>query len=208
MRKLYSALYESDNIFGCFDETIGICSPSQLRSDGALVLHGGEDISPSIYGQKASKYTHATNTPSSRDKDELAFIKRAVELGIPIIGICRGAQLLCAVAGGTLIQDVTGHNWGKHDLVDHNGFVTLTNSIHHQMMNPHGSKHTIIAWSPTMSKHYLGEGGNQLANIEVEPEIVYFPELRAIGIQGHPEYLPINNPFVQYCTRKVEEYVL
>lgn len=206
--QLFSALYESHDPWNHFDSVIGCTSPDQMHSDGCLMLHGGEDISPSIYGQRPTRFTHAGDRPSKRDKREIAFIEKAIKLNIPIIGICRGAQLLCAVSGGTVIQDVTGHEWGKHDLTTEDGEYQMTNSIHHQMMNLRGTKHHLIAWSdPKLSKYYIGEKEQEI-EMEKEPEIVHFPELRALAIQGHPEYLTSVNPFVQYTLRKAKEYVL
>lgn len=203
---LYSALYQCADPFGIFDKSIGCVYPEQLTKHGALLLHGGADISPSLYGQKANSYCYAKNTPSDRDKKELAFIDRALDLGIPIIGICRGAQLLCAKAGGTLVQDVTGHEHGDHWLTTKEGYQILGNSVHHQMMNPKGTKHEVIAWSSTsLSKHYMGEDDEDLSML-FEPEIVFFEEINALAIQGHPEYLTPKHPFVKYCTAKIREY--
>lgn len=202
---LYSALYQSHDPFGLFSNVVACVSPKEMSSGGVLLLHGGEDISPSIYGEKANSKCFAPNSPSKRDRRELAFIDRAVQLGMPIIGICRGAQLLCAVAGGKLVQDVAGHEWGKHDLYDKDGFVTLTNSIHHQMMRPMNTKHNILSWcEPKLSDKYLIENDEEIS-MEIEPEIVYFEELKALAIQGHPEYLKHDNPFVQYCNKHVKE---
>jgi GMP synthase-like glutamine amidotransferase len=206
--KLFSALYDCPDPWGHFDEVIGCTSPDQLHTEGCLLLHGGEDISPSLYGQIPSKWTSAKSELSKRDKREVAFVKRATQLGIPIIGICRGAQLLCAMAGGSVIQDVSGHEWGKHDLVTEDGEYQMTNSIHHQMMNVEGSQHHMIAWTdPKLSKYYVGNKEEEI-DIPMEPEIVHFPQLRALAIQGHPEYLTSVNPFVQFTLRKAKQYVL
>ncbi len=205
--RLFSALYKSRDPFAMFTDVLDCASPRQMDEDGCLLLHGGEDISPSIYGQRPNSKTWAPFKPSKRDRTEMAFVERAVALGIPIIGICRGAQLLCALSGGKLVQHVDGHTWGKHDLVDETGFITLTNSVHHQMMDPRGTNHKIIAWSPKLSDKYLGENEEEL-DIPIEPELVYFPDIKAIGIQGHPEYLTPEVPFVQYCKEQVVRHVL
>lgn len=79
------------------------------RLDG-LVLTGGIDVDPARYGQDP----HAeTDTPQPlRDDWEAALVEAAVERGLPLLGICRGAQVLNVVRGGTLHQhvpDVVGH---------------------------------------------------------------------------------------------------
>ena len=79
------------------------------RLDG-LVLTGGIDVDPARYGQDP----HAeTDTPQPlRDDWEAALAQGAIERGLPLLGICRGAQVLNVVRGGTLHQhvpDVVGH---------------------------------------------------------------------------------------------------
>ncbi|ETW26170.1 glutamine amidotransferase [Mycobacterium gastri 'Wayne'] len=77
----------------------------------ALVITGGYDIDPAAYGQ----YPHpATDQPrADRDAWEVALLKRALDRGLPVLGICRGVQVLNVALGGTLHQhlpDVLGHS--------------------------------------------------------------------------------------------------
>lgn len=71
------------------------------RMDG-LLLAGGEDVSPSLYGQDPGRRTGPCS--EERDAFELALARAAIERGIPVLGVCRGAQLLNVLRGGTLIQ--------------------------------------------------------------------------------------------------------
>ena len=73
------------------------------RVDG-LLLTGGEDVEPSLYGQPRSSKCHESNI--SRDHTEIALVKAAREMGLPVLAICRGPQLLNVALGGTLIQDI------------------------------------------------------------------------------------------------------
>ncbi|MFF0296573.1 gamma-glutamyl-gamma-aminobutyrate hydrolase family protein [Kitasatospora sp. NPDC004614] len=78
------------------------------RLDG-LVIAGGEDVAPALYGEPAHPLTVA-NAPE-RDLWEAALIRAALASGTPLLGICRGMQLLNVVCGGSLIQhlpDVVG----------------------------------------------------------------------------------------------------
>src|SRR5438067_2150266 len=81
--------------------------------DDGLVIWGGADISPSIYGEPVGPRTGAGHEPSFRDRTEMAAVDAAIKVGIPLIGVCRGAQLMCAMSGGKLVQDVQGH-MGSH----------------------------------------------------------------------------------------------
>src|SRR5690625_3791394 len=73
------------------------------RIDG-LYLTGGEDIDPTLYGEEPIREL-GTVTPS-RDIFELAITKKILELKKPILGVCRGAQILNVVKGGNLYQDI------------------------------------------------------------------------------------------------------
>lgn len=186
-----------------------IRSMDDVAGCDAVVIWGGEDISPSIYGEKASKYTWAENEPSYRDVIEMDLFKTAYNLGIPIIGVCRGAQLACAMSGGKLVQHVDNHG-RSHEITTDKGEKLITSSVHHQMMYPFTTEHKLIAWSSEKrSKQYQGgEGPIEDMNNQVEPEIVYFPKTRALAIQGHPEFMDEQDEFVKYCNDLVREYLL
>lgn len=175
--------------------------PDFLVKGDILIIHGGADISPSLYNQKASKLTHASDKPSNRDRIEWALIQKASKLGLPIIGICRGAQMLCAAAGGTLVQHVDGHG-GTHSIDTSEGGVLEVNSIHHQMMNPFNTKHEMWAWAaPKRSQDYHSADG--LIEMEREPELVYFPEINGFAVQWHPEMLSSKHPSTAYLMKKL-----
>lgn len=73
------------------------------RVDG-LLLTGGEDVDPSLYGQPRSSECGKSNV--ARDRTEIALIRAARELRKPVLAICRGPQILNVALGGTLYQDI------------------------------------------------------------------------------------------------------
>ncbi|GAA2261549.1 gamma-glutamyl-gamma-aminobutyrate hydrolase [Streptomyces ruber] len=76
------------------------------RLDG-LVIAGGPDVDPARYGAERSP---RTGPPApERDAWELALIGAALDAGTPLLGICRGMQLLNVALGGTLVQHLDGH---------------------------------------------------------------------------------------------------
>jgi putative glutamine amidotransferase len=77
-------------------DLVGACS--------GLVLSGGEDVDPSLYGEDPSPQLGTVN--AQRDQSELRALDAAVERNIPVLGICRGHQLLNVYFGGTLCQDI------------------------------------------------------------------------------------------------------
>ena len=177
----------------------------------ALVIWGGADISPTLYGSGVARYCGAGVQPSLGDRIEEGAVKAAIERGIPVIGICRGAQLVCAVAGGKLIQHVDGHAGGDHEITTDEGEKYMTSSVHHQMMYPWDVEHNLIAWSSVKrSKVYMTDvtDFDPVAQEKPEPEIVWFPKIKALAIQGHPEFMRESEPFVQYCLKLVDQYIL
>lgn len=75
-----------------------------LASCDGILLTGGEDVVPSYYGKTADSARCETNP--GRDSLEFALIRKAMELKIPILGICRGQQILNVAMGGTLVIDI------------------------------------------------------------------------------------------------------
>lgn len=209
--KLYMALWGGGHPFNNlpFDGEMVVRDPKELeKNDGTLIIWGGADISPSIYNKAVSRKTHADARLSIRDAQEVALMKRAIELGMPIIGVCRGAQLLCALAGGHLIQHVNRHG-GTHVVKTYDGQHIVTNSIHHQMMYPFNVEHELRAYMerPLSDVHIdVDETGNDVdVNIPVEPEYVYFPKIKGYAVQWHPEGMQFNSPANQWLLRDLQK---
>jgi putative glutamine amidotransferase len=85
--------------YGCYEEYLEIL-------DG-LILAGGQDIMPSNYGQEPQAGFELTwQMEPKRDAFEIALLRLALERDMPVLGICRGVQLMAAALGGSLHQDV------------------------------------------------------------------------------------------------------
>lgn len=185
------------------------CFKDGFEGISAFLLWGGTDIHPSYYGQNHHRYSQAPDKPSTRDEWEWQAMKYCKANNIPMIGVCRGAQFLCAFAGGKLIQDVSGHGT-SHSMTTSEGEIIYTTSSHHQMLDIHGTDGELLAWSTVRkSNHYYGELSETPAHIDVmkfrEPEVVYFPSISALAIQGHPEWAGEQEPFVDYCLQRVKD---
>ena len=77
------------------------------RADGIL-LSGGGDIDPALTGDKADE-KHQGQISKERDRFETKLLKRALKLDMPVLGICRGMQVIGAVGGAHIIQNMDGH---------------------------------------------------------------------------------------------------
>jgi putative glutamine amidotransferase len=156
----------------------------------ALILAGGSDVDPSTYG--APPHPETRGTWPERDRFELALARRALERAMPVLGICRGMQVLNAARAGTLVQhlpDLLGHGEHRHTpgaFADHEvrlepgslaaqsagGEQVIVKSHHHQGVGALGDGLRATGWS-------------------VRDELVEAIEIRehpfALGVLWHPE---------------------
>jgi putative glutamine amidotransferase len=157
-----------------------------------LVLAGGADMDPSTYGAEAHPET--TGTVPERDAFELALAARAMEVDLPLLGICRGMQVMNVARGGTLNQhlpDDYGHE-------DHRRSLGTFDDADHDVRLADGSLAARVARERvhgTKSHHHqgvdrLGDGLQVTgwATLDELPEAVEIPGNRfSLGVQWHPE---------------------
>lgn len=167
-----------------------------------LLLWGGADIQPSIYGEEPHMYGGPYQP--QRDSVEIAQYENAVARGIPIIGVCRGAQLCCALNGGKLWQHSEGHNNSAHGLILKDGSVIHSAAAdHHQIMIPTGDCE-VIAKSAIPARVFGLDGFSGV--IQHPPEIVYWPKTKTLAIQPHPEWETDDaSPFKAYVNKLIFE---
>lgn len=80
-------------------------SPKTLLGEiHGLLLTGGGDIDPAFYGE--DRHESIEDAEPGRDEFEIDLARRAMEANLPLLAICRGAQVLNVAAGGTLVQDI------------------------------------------------------------------------------------------------------
>lgn len=183
-----------------------------------ICFGGGEDVHPSVYGHK-NVASHVQRNVGLRDLYEIEVFKLARKHNIPMLGICRGAQLLCALSGGALIQDIDQrHGMGDHILDTEDGRRVPMTTTHHQMMWPMvlpKDQFKLIAWitppkDGNRERRYVYDTA-QLKDIkiQIEPEIVHFPATKVLAVQGHPEYFADFNSYpVRYIRELVETYLM
>jgi putative glutamine amidotransferase len=160
-----------------------------------LILAGGRDVDPSTYGAEP----HATTDPprSERDAFEIALARRAMERDLPLLGICRGMQVMNVARGGTLVQDLPEHLGHEN----HRRSLGTFEGNDHPVRLGEDSLAAAAAGAvehPTLSHHH--QGVDRIgAGLEVSgwsdddevPEAIEDPRLRfALGVQWHPEADP------------------
>lgn len=180
------------------------CKKAESLKDADLVVFaGGEDISPDLYG--AEKHL-MTSYSYKRDRDDIQVFMAALDMRIPMVGICRGAQFLHVMNGGVLYQHVDNHN-GNHSIWDEKLKKTINkvSSVHHQMCKSGNKGMDVIATSVKSENRFLdntrNDGpGNTFAKT-ADVEAFYYGQSCCLGVQGHPEYYDYDEYaewFIQY----------
>ncbi|MBW8825061.1 MAG: type 1 glutamine amidotransferase [Acidobacteria bacterium] len=116
-----------------------------LASVDAVVIAGGGDVDPALYGQETQPETDGIDT--DRDAFDVALWQAVLEHGTPALAICRGAQILNVALGGSLIQHIDGHRSVTHHITFDDGREAEVNSLHHQALDRPGAGVTVTAWS-------------------------------------------------------------
>jgi putative glutamine amidotransferase len=164
--------------------------PTLLRSIDHLVIAGGADLDPSLYGQAK---THAVGTNLKRDLYEQRLIRSALRRKLGIDGICRGEQSLNVATGGTLFQDLTkdgvangkGHRDSEWGVVTHAvnlapdshtaraiGACTLTMpSSHHQAVDRLGHGLRVVGRAPDGVVELIEGYAGRVRGYQFHPEL-------------------------------------
>ena len=171
-----------------------------------VLFTGGADVGPHLYGENVGQYTFCDQ---KRDKFEYFVAKRAMDAGKPMLGICRGAQFVCVMAGGRLVQHTENHGY-SHMITDIFGNAMMMTSTHHQMMIPTTAEEHLVIAKTAAPKSGLYLNGDNKALYQPfaydEPEIVWFPKIKALAIQGHPE-VSSDADLHKYCCDLIEFYI-
>lgn len=152
-----------------------------------LVFVGGADITPFLYGEIKLKKTVCD---FSRDLLEIKKFK-GVKKTFPKIGICRGAQFLNVMAGGSMYQHVDNHS-GFHEIKDlwYDRVYKVT-STHHQMMIPSSDATLLFAANRSTRRESASDVVIRNHSTDKEwddPEVVVYYDYNALCFQPHPEY--------------------
>jgi putative glutamine amidotransferase len=166
-----------------------------LPAVDGLLLPGGWDVDPSFYGEKRDEKVEETDP--ELDETELSMFRQARERELPVLGICRGQQVINVAMGGTLVQHLEGHEvreLGRSHLahaieVDPESELgraagkdkVRVNSLHHQAIKTLGQG---------LQQSARGEDGT-VEGVESDDGLI-------VAVQCHPEELTADMPWARH----------
>lgn len=173
-----------------------LCVPDYMSNMRGLLIAEGEDIEPKHYEARRENFEYLEKTHHLKDEIEIHLLRHALQKKLPVLGICRGSQLLNIVSGGTLFGDVQKEKKSrlKHIDADHYDTyrhpITLTagtplrkwyerpdlwvNSYHHQ-----GVRDLASRFKP------MAHAKDGLVEAFYDPKADF-----VVGLQFHPERMP------------------
>lgn len=171
-----------------------------LRGIDGIVFTGGEDVSPLVYGEDPLKELGYADI--RRDRWEIALYTAALETGIPILGICRGIQLMNVAEGGTVYQDINSQTESR---MGHFPRELPMESLHHYIdIEPESRVHRIFGRDRLLVNSFHHQAIKDAAKVfrisarsaDGIIEAVERPDRAfVIGLQFHAEALPPLDPY-------------
>lgn len=150
---------------------------------------GISDVDPALYNQE--RHITVKFIDPKLDAMLMEVMHQAMDRDVPIIGVCRGGQLLNVFNGGTLIQHVEGHNVVRHAIVNTAGDMVMVNSSHHQVMEP----------APAVGEILAVTAGDD------HPEVVYYPDTSSLCFQFHPEWNDMPEDGLEYAKSLINKLI-
>lgn len=201
MRVVLAALPDKGKNYAAALQGVGLecmttLDPAAEASCGGLLLPGGGDVEPSLYGQENRG---SRDIDRALDEMQLAMLERFIRAGKPVLGICKGMQLLNIRFGGTLIQHLAvsdTHAWNDGDRVHLcrtspasildglYGREFSVNSLHHQAVGAVGEGFRLTAWAPDGVAEAMEHDALPLLGVQFHPERMCFDKARPDTVDG------------------------
>lgn len=175
------------------------------RLDG-LLIPGGVDINPAEYGEAVRP--ECGNLDPARDRVELQLVRWAMEEGKPVLGLCRGLQIINVARGGTMWQDLASQNpdFHKHDYFPTAGFER--DHLAHEVQVAAGTRLSQLLEStrcPVNSMHHQGIktlGRELVVSATADDGLIEAIEGVGpgfcVGVQWHPEVFEMTDPHTRH----------
>lgn len=188
------------------------CKRAATPDDADLVVFtGGDDVNPALYDEEAHR---SVSWSRSRDDQDIDLYMKCLASGIPMFGVCRGAQFLWVMNGHKLHQDLDCH-YGDHSIWDIRGakHIDKVSSVHHQAcrlplqaeMEGKPNQPVLVA-TARKSSYRWNNPLERESGPTIDLEAFFFRDTCCFGVQGHPEYSNYNR-FAQWTMEQIEHYI-
>jgi gamma-glutamyl-gamma-aminobutyrate hydrolase PuuD len=169
------------------------CLPQYMERMDGLLLVEGDDVEPKRFAARKANFKYVEKTHPLKDEIEIRLLQHALERDLPVMGICRGSQLMNAVCGGTLYGDVQKEKHSSRAHIDYDNYDTYrhpadvvpgtplarwyrrktlqVNSYHHQ-----GIRELAPRFRP------MAHADDGLIEAYYDPQTAF-----TVGLQFHPE---------------------
>lgn len=182
------------------------CRKADTPDEADLVVFaGGEDVNPIYYDEEPHPKT-SFNT--KRDEQDMLLYAHCLEKGIPMLGICRGAQFLWVMNGGKLFQDIDKHV-GDHPMLDvrNNVIIDKVSSVHHQSCIRNGDIGAEVIGESDVATDRWWNKTDHVRGTMADVEAFFIRDTCCLGIQGHPEYKRYDH-FLKWTFEQINDLVL
>lgn len=173
-----------------------VCSPDEIKNyvslcDG-IIITGGIDVAPILYDE--IPYPGCGIFDLDMDRSHLELIREVIRAGKPLLGICRGMQLINVALGGTLYQDIPSQcpNCGDHShtYIRGDAVHSVTLAEHSPLHRIYGKRNLEVNSIHHQSVKDCGKGVEICAQaLDGIAEGLYVPGQNILGVQWHPEML-------------------
>lgn len=170
--------------------------PEETAGCAGLVLPGGGDVAPDLYGEENRG---SRDIDRALDLAQLSVLETFLAAGKPVLGICKGCQLLNIRFGGTLIQHLSlseAHAWDQGDKVHRcrslpgtlmerlYGREYAVNSLHHQALGAIGQGFSVTSFAPDGVVESVEHDALPLLGVQWHPERMCFAKARPDTVDG------------------------
>jgi len=172
------------------------CLAQYAAEMSGLLLVEGQDIEPRHYAAEKANFQYLEKTDPLRDEIEMRLLRAALRRKLPILGICRGSQLINVACGGTLFGDVQKEKRSQVKHIDYENYDTYRHEIAIVPGSPlqHWYKSKTLAVSSyhhqgarTLARRFrpMAHAGDGLIEAYYDPKEDFL-----VGLQFHPERMP------------------
>lgn len=187
----------------------GCYKADTIEEASLVVFGGGTDVEPLLYGESNEHKHPSVYYSSERDAADMEIYVKCRDLGIPMMGVCRGAQFLHVMNGGKLYQDIDGHQGGhKAWALRERQTIENVSSVHHQscMFNRENGMELLLTTSSKTTFRWLN-ADVKLKKPTMDVEAYFYRDTGCFGVQGHPEYTGYNK-FTVWCLERINDLFL